>query len=689
MSGLSDSLITTATSRWRRALPWVLLVVMLGIAQSLLLVLTVRYEHDREQERTELALAAAVGDVRQLFAGVLQSLHALVWSEPTPAEWRAGAADLLRQRREVVRVEWRGSDQQIEMALDSPYRAPLFTMLPRSDFMADSEAACATAMRLAQPIWSRSYFVPQDGGMGYEVIDVCLPTVPREAAPGAMVATIILGQVLGEAVKPELARQHELSFVEPDGSRLARSGFPRGAGVFVAERLIDLPGANLVLRLDSARRAPGFVANLATSLVLGLSLALAVVVAMLVRDVRRRAAAEASLAEELALRRAMENSLVTGLRARDMAGRVTYVNPAFCVMVGFTAEQLIGQTTPPYWPPEMRAAYEARHAARLQGGLTAQESREGHETTFMRADGERFPVLIFEAPLIGTSGAQTGWMSAVLDLSSQKRAEELSRQQQERLQASARLATVGEMASLLSHELNQPLAAIASYASGSLNLLEPGSDHLASDAGTLLLVRQATQRVAEQAERAGRVIKSVHDFVRRREHRHEEISCEQLVETVLPLVRLQARKNAVRIELDLGEATTVVCDCTMVEQVLVNLTRNAIQAMESTPAALRVLRIGARIEGARVRIAISDHGPGIAPDVARRLFTPFFTTKSEGMGLGLSLCRTVIEQHGGMLEFETLLDAHGLAIGTRFSFTLPAATNRELGAAAALGVVSA
>ena len=299
-------------------------------------------------------------------------------------------------------------------------------------------------------------------------------------------------------------------------------------------------------------------------------------------------------------------------------------------------------------------------------GRSAQESREGYETIFLRRNGERFPVLIFEAPLVDGNGRHTGWMSAVLDVSVQRRVEELSRQQQERLQATARLATVGEMASLLSHELNQPLAAIASYATGSSNLLKGG----ALDGDTAPLLLQASQRIAEQAERAGRVIKSVHDFVRRREQAREPVRCDDLVEAVLPLVRLQARKSGTRIEIDVPTPVPrVLADRTMVEQVLLNLTRNGIQAMESaTPLAARVLTLEVRRTHERwVTFGVADAGPGIAPEVAQRLFTPFFTTRSEGMGLCLSLCRTVIEQHGGALDFDT-----GPS-GTRFRFTLRAA----------------
>ena len=365
----------------------------------------------------------------------------------------------------------------------------------------------------------------------------------------------------------------------------------------------------------------------------------------------------------------MEDSLITGLRARDLQGRITYVNPAFCAMVGRTPEELHDAEQPPYWPPELADTYRRNQGTRLaraaQGEMPA---REGFETLFVRHNGERFPVRIYEAPLVDSQGRQTGWMSAVLDLSAQRRVEELSRQQQERLQATARLATIGEMASLLSHELNQPLAAIASYASGSLNLMEEPDD------GTLPLLRQGLQRIAEQAERAGRVIKSVHDFVRRREQQRESLGVDLLLEAVLPLVRLQARKSGTLVDVELPQpAPRVLCDRTMVEQVLLNLARNAIQAMEqdSDPDE-RVLSIRVRQAHERwVTFYVTDAGPGISRETGARLFTPFFTTRREGMGLGLSLCRTVVEQHGGAMDFDS--PPPGARRGTEFRFTLPAA----------------
>jgi len=656
-------------NRWhrhRRALLWSALLGLLVVAQSLLVALTVNFEASRAQESTDAVAIEAASEVRRDLVTLQQQLQSLALQ--AERDWAGAAATLLRERRVLVRLEQRDALLRQSLTADTPYAPPQFTLLSREESDVETEIACASARRSLTPTFSRSYFVPQPGGLGQELMDVCLPLTEAGEVGAYIVGAIALAPLLEAAVTSAQARSHEISFVEGDGTRLARAGLPRGAGVFRAERLVDLPGTTLQLRVDSATGAPQLIPNLSTALVLGLSLVLFAVVLVLARDVRRRALAEAALAEALAFRRAMEDSLVTGLRARDLQGRITYVNPAFCTMLGFSADELKAADEPPYWPPERRAEYQRRHAQRLLPDAAALNAaaREGYETEFMRRNGERFPVMIYEAPLVDGQGSQTGWMSAVLDLSAQRSVEELSRQQQERLQATARLATVGEMASLMSHELNQPLSAIASYASGSLNLLD-APDGL--DAQTPAMLRQALERINEQAERAGRVIKSVHDFVRRREQLHEAIGVDALLDAVLPLVRLQARKSGTRIEMDLPTpAPRVMCDRTMLEQVLLNLTRNGIQAMDAaTPAAERVLRLVVRQTHARwVSFSVVDAGPGIPPEVAARLFTPFYTTRREGMGLGLSLCRTVIEQHGGALDFSAAPGG-----GTEFRFTLP------------------
>jgi two-component system, LuxR family, sensor histidine kinase DctS len=655
---------------------WGLLFALIAALLVTLVWLAGRYEATQVQNKLERDTADALGDIRSAFNRNVQNLQALQTTYGDRDDWLREAAALLREHPEWVRLEWRDSALLTLAGVDSPFRPPPFERMGRATSQADVALACANARRVSGPAYSASYFLPQPDGMGMEVMELCLPHMVGGQLTGYAIATYSLSDVLSTLIGPQLLRSQEVSFTEPDGTRLALHGVPRrGRRVFTSQQLLDLPGNTIVLRVDSWRGAPDLFPNVLTALVTAMSIALVAVLVMLGKDMRRRLRAEQDLADALAFRKAMEDSLVTGLRARDLQGRITYVNPAFCEMVGFAPEELLGHANPaPYWPPELAHEYSKRQEVRLAGQLTP--PRAGYESVFMRKDGSRFPVLIIEAPLINAQGEQTGWMSAFLDISEQRRVEELSRASQERLQATARLATVGEMASLLSHELNQPLAAISSYASGSMNLLKA---HVQAAGGSPEIgdVELAMRRVAEQAERAGKVIKSVHDFVRRSEQQREPTAPQELLDAVMPLVSLQARKLGVRVQVkirpDLG---LVLCDRTMVEQVLLNLARNAMQAMDEGRVARPSLVFEVRKAGAGVsagvagkewlEFSVADVGPGIPPDVQARLFTPFFTTKSEGMGLGLSLCRTVVEQHGGFLAFEP-----NLPQGTIFRFTLP------------------
>ena len=684
-----------AAAGMRRWLLWATLVALITVLLAMLVWLAGRYEAGLVQERLDNDATEAASEIRSgLLRNVqalqaLQSLHGAL-----PERWAVEANRLLREHRELLRIEWRGPGL-VELAhVDTAARAPVFDRLGRANAQPDVALACGNARRASGPAYSRSYFLPQNDGLGMELMELCLPLVAGGELTGYLVATYSLNDVLTELIGRQLARDRDLSFTEADGTRLAFHGVARrGNLAFSSSQLLDLPGHTMVLRLDSWRGAPGLFPNFLTAMVASMTIALVCVLVLLGRDARRRLRAEHQLADALAFRKAMEDSLVTGLRARDLQGRTTYVNPAFCDMVGFSAPELLGPAdAAPYWPPELADEYQQRQAGRLAG---AAPPREGFESVFMRKDGSRFPVLIIEAPLINAAGEQTGWMSAVLDVSERRRVEELSRTSQERLQATARLATVGEMASLLSHELNQPLAAISSYATGSLNMLQQGwqaASGAAPSAGpdpradprhgapgrpaTDGLLEEAMRHIVEQAQRAGKVIKSVNDFVRRRETVREAVDPSVLLEAIMPLVRLQARKLEVRVEVVLEDRLPRIrCDRTMVEQVVLNLARNGMQAMDDPAVHDRILQLQVKRAPANERtshmvgwieFSVADRGPGITDDVASRLFTAFFTTKAEGMGLGLSLCRTVVEQHGGFLEFRP-----NSPQGTVFRFTLP------------------
>ncbi len=663
--------------RWRL---WAALLLLVVTLLGVLIFLAAEYEEARDQNALEQDAAALVSDIRSSLVRNVQTLQSLHSVAPTADSWALPAAELIAEHREIVRLEWRDNAQRLIVERDTSFIPDLFGYLDRDQAQPEVRLACDHARRLSGPAYSTSYFWPLRHGKGLELIEMCLPVARAGLPAGFLVATYSLPGMLSELTNRELVRGRGLAFNEADGTRLALHSIVTGTRrTLTARQVLDLPGHTLILQLQSPRTVRGLFPNVLTAVVGALSLALLSVLFLLGRDIRLRQRAESDVAQALAFRKAMEDSLVTGLRARDMQGRITYVNPAFCDMVGLTAEQLVGTGLPaPWWPPELVDEYQQRQMVRLAGQVLP---REGYESVFQRPDGTRFPVLIIEAPLINAQGKQTGFMSAILDLTEQRRVEELNRASQERLQATARLATMGEMASLLSHELNQPLAAISSYASGTLNLLEQpegGGASLQED------LTQAMRRIGEQAERAARVIKSVADFVRRRERVREAVTPKSLIDAILPLLSLQAKKQGIRLQIQVApDCPSVLCDRTMVEQVLLNLARNGMQAMPlDDPFArmgMRVLRLdvgpskllsGQSPDGLPqkpwVAFSITDHGLGLSEDVQAKLFTPFFTTRAEGMGLGLSLCRTVIEQHGGVLTHEPHQPR-----GTVFRFTLP------------------
>lgn len=651
---------------------WTVLGVVVVLTLGVLIWLTRNHEIEQVQRALDRDNASAVQDLRQALLRGQQDLHGLAARQQQPASWLAATPALLDAHREWLRLAWLDAALQPLAVADSPY----YPALAPPDAGAQVQAAqrlretCANARREDGAAYSASHFAPRPGGTGEEVMELCLPIRRGARVAGYLWVSYSLAGLLEAALAPTYTQRQSVALTEPDGTRLAIQGArPRPGRLFISRQPLELAGNSLVLRMEGGRQAPDTLPNVLTALVTWLSIGMVTVLALLARDFRRRQQAEAELGEALAFRKAMEDSLVTGLRARDLHGRITYVNPAFCQMVGFRADELLGQPLPaPYWPPERVAEYTQRQAARLAGQAPP---RDGAEATYLHKDGTRFPVLIIEAPLIGPTGKHSGWMGAVLDLSAQRRAEEQARASNERLQASARLATVGEMASLMSHELNQPLAAIASYATGSLNLLQDDAP------GPLGDVRTALAHIAEQAGRAGKVIHSVHELVRRRTTARGAAAPAALVEAVLPLVQLRARKLGVEVEVDCPPTLPAVwCEATMIEQVLLNLARNGLQAMAEAPAP-RVLALRGRLLAAAdeapaaVRFEVADTGCGIAEATAARLFTPFFTTKDEGMGLGLSLCRTVVEQHGGTLEH-----APQAPRGTVFSFTLAVADDK-------------
>jgi two-component system sensor histidine kinase DctS len=570
---------------------------------------------------------------------------------PPDAAVSARFAQMLKNGHELKRVRWLDKDGQTRLDSNADQ--------PAGALAAPSREAWELARDTRNGRYSEPYLATPSGPAQ---TDYHLPLYRAGKHAGSLSATYDLKILLDETVPWWFAQDNAISLIDRDDKLLAlRAAAGPGRGVYTHKRPLDLPGASMVLATDSVKGAPRLLPNLLVGSVIALALGLLLSLVALWRHIARRLAAEGALRQQMAFRTAMENSLVTGLRARDLEGRVTYVNPAFCQIVGLPPEELVGKTAPmAYWAPEAMADYQQRFEMVLAGTVTPQ-----FETIFQRSDGVRVPVLIFEAPLVDSEGRQTGWMGSILDISDRKKAEELNRQQQEKLQASARLATMGEISSMLAHELNQPLAAISSYTTGALNMLGR-----AADSGAALdpaVLKPALERASVQARRAGQIIRSVHEFVKKREPLRQLVDIRSVVDSIGALIEMQASKSFVAIQTTIPPGLPPVsADRIMLEQVLLNLTRNAIEAMQDIAPERRLLRIVAAREGAQVTVSVIDRGHGIAPEVAERLYSPFFSTKAEGMGMGLSICRTAIEFHGG-----TLTHTDNPGGGTIFKFALP------------------
>lgn len=567
---------------------------------------------------------------------------------------------LIRNNHEIHRIIQLDADGKLLTSTDE-------TLISFNELSAPSKRAYERARTTRTPLYSQ----PATDISGPVMIDYHVPLFVGNKYIGSIIASYLASSILDDMVPWWFAQDNEIALTDINDVIIhKRASGGAGRGVYTHRRALNLAGLSLKLSTNSIKSAPKLLPSLLVDTVILLSLGLAWSLIALWRDINRRLAAETALREQIAFRTAMENSLITGLRARDLEGRVTYVNPAFSQMVGMPAEEIVGHLPPmPYWAPEARTEYQ-RHFSQVAAGTA---NPQGFETIFQHSDGRRIPVLIFESPLVDNTGAQTGWMGSILDISDRKRVEDLNRQQEEKLQASARLATMGEIASTLAHELNQPLAAISSYTTGALNMLERNKSKEADV--NIDMLTHALEKAQAQAQRAGQIIRSVHTFVKKREPMRTAVTIEELIDNVAPLVELQAQKYFVFIKIDIPDnLPSVLADHVLLEQVLLNLTRNAIESMQSIAPEKRVLRIAAAVDDAvppNVVVSISDQGHGIPPEVAERLYSPFFSTKADGMGMGLSICRTAIEFHGG-----TLTHTDNPGGGTIFRFSLPTLQNR-------------
>jgi two-component system sensor histidine kinase DctS len=514
------------------------------------------------------------------------------------------------------------------------------------------------AYRLARSAGKTSYAPPRPAGSDHQ-FEVFVPYYRGGALAGTAVGIYGLKPILSGLVPWWLAEKHRVTIRDAAGNVLAAKSNVEAQGrpELTHQAPLDPPGHGLLLHVESYGSPTNLLRNVLAVTILGLAGAVLWSMWALRRHIRRRLDTERALEEAHAFRKAMEDSLETGMRAVDLEGRIVYVNPAFCRMVGHSEDELIGHRPPQeYWPPEERRHIEeALRAARAPGA-----TRAPIELELVRRSGERLDVLIYEAPLVDAQGRQTGWMASVLDITERKRARDRVRQQEEKLASTARLVAMGEMASAIAHELNQPLSAIASYSTGCVNMLQAGT-------GSPGEIREALEKTTQQAQRAGRIIRRVHELARKSEPSRSRMRLNAVVEEAVGLAEAEARKRRVKLVSQLSrDDPELHADPLLLQQVLLNLIRNGMDAMATTPRESREITVTTERAGPAVTVRVADRGCGIAADVQQQLFEPFYTTKAEGMGMGLNICRSILELHQGRVWAEP--NPGG---GTVFSFSLP------------------
>jgi hypothetical protein len=663
----------------------------------------------------------------------------------------------------------------------------------------EAEWAFIAARDTKQPVYSR----PFKDMYGGAVFQAHVPLLIGGVFAGALVVDYSVEGLMRHFVPPEVARRRAISVLDNEGHVLASTVTPMpGHGTTRAPIVHDVPltpsAHGVVLRGTGYRTSVGLIGNTLFWMVLALSVLTVWMLLGTWRHMRRRAQIQGALVQETNFRRAMENSMLTGMRAMDLEGRITYVNPAFCAMTGFTEPELIGRAPPyPYWPAD-RIEENSRL---LQQELQGRSPAGGIEVKVMRKDGVLFDSRMYVSPLIDARGRQTGWMTSMTniteakrirdqlsasherfttvlegldaavsvlsvqqgellfanrsyrlwfgadsrghaqlasgsgpapgldtpgddavdnlsglpaqeltrtgadprevfvasldkwfdvrsrylqwtdgrlaqmliatDVTARRRVEEQASQQAERAQMSSRLITMGEMASSVAHELNQPLTAITNYCNGMISRVRGES------IGREDLVA-ALEKTARQAERAGQIIQRIRAFVRKSVPQRQAAQARQLVDDALDLASIELRRRNVAIQSYVAQRLPdLQVDPILIEQVILNLVRNAAEAIDQAqmpPSRRQIeLRVAPRHsaeEGGMVEFSVTDSGPGLPDEVIGRLYEAFFSTKAEGLGIGLSLCRSIVESHQGRIKAQNLYNGSSIT-GCRFSFVLP------------------
>ena len=376
------------------------------------------------------------------------------------------------------------------------------------------------------------------------------------------------------------------------------------------------------------------------------------------QEIVQRAMAEEALREKEEQYRTLVETLPHGIQEIDLEGTITFASAACHRLYGFPDGAMVGTRT---W--DVVASRVEQNSLRKSFQIMVDEQPEptpyfGQDRT---KDGKVIDVRVDWDYKRDNTGKLIGIVAVLTDITEQRRAEEQARRRLDDLAHVVRLSTMGEMVSGLAHELNQPLAAVAGYAQACQHRVQilkgEGRDEVLDFVG----------RISEQANRAGEIIRHLRDFVRRADSSRSPIDINDLICDVAVLLEIEMRLHDVRLKLDLDRSLPDVnVDRIQIEQVVTNLVYNAMEATQEIPREYRTVTVRTSLKDTNVvEVAVEDTGKGLQTKNIDRLFEPFYTTKKNGMGLGLSISRSIVESHGGRLQATPDTER-----GTTFRFTL-------------------
>ncbi|MGS1029696.1 oxygen sensor histidine kinase FixL [Burkholderia glumae] len=791
-------------SRWHHG-PWwsnsylltpLLSILVFLVVMSLILWSLNRREQQQQEDTLYRNVAWAQQQIRLSMTGAQEQLQAfardVALGRIDERGFQAAAGDVMQAHPEILYLNWYvapGTARWPDMQLPT-----LGQRLARPN---DAQLAeiVRGAWRDAHESRRQAYSALAYDDFGNGFVTLQTPVTRDREYLGSIATVFSVEGILKHDIPPELSAKYKISITDVNNRELAstssRPRLPRDAHYDLP---LDPPGQGLTVRVYAYPQMTNLTNNTLVWLVAGLSCFVLWSLWSLWKHTRQRFEAQQALYAEAFFRRAMENSVLIGMRVLDMHGRITHVNPAFCRMTGWDEEDLVGKVAPfPYWP---RDAYPEMQR-QLDMTLRGKAPSSGFELRVRRKDASMFHARLYVSPLIDSSGRQTGWMSSMTDITEPKRAreelaaaherfttvlesldaavsvlaadeaellfanryyrhlfgirpdghlelsgggfdstqassdsidmvdafaglpataltestadaqevyvesiqkwfevrrqyiqwvdghlaqmqiatdittrkkaQELAHQQEEKLQFTSRLMTMGEMASSIAHELNQPLAAINNYCSGTVALVKSGR-------GTAETLLPALEKTAQQALRAGMIVKRIREFVKRSEPKRQAARVADIIADAVGLAEIEARKRRIRIVTEIRARMPIIyVDPVLIEQVLMNLMKNAAEAMGDVkdPQADGLIRVVADLEAGFVDIRVIDQGPGVNEASAERLFEPFYSTKSDGMGMGLNICRSIIESHRGRLWVVNNIEADGRVSGATFHCSLP------------------